>query len=118
MTQKENSSDKVLQMKILVVDDEKRICTFLTEILHRAGMHVRVAQSGHEALSFAEPGGFSVAIVDLKMPGLSGIETIQRLKKIDSDMEIIVFTGYPSLDSSLAAIENHVFAYLTKPADR
>ena len=56
--------------------------------------------------------------MDLKMPGLNGIETIQRLGEIDPDMEVIVFTGYPSFDSSLAAIEHHVFAYLSKPASR
>lgn len=106
------------QPQILVVDDEKRVYTFLAEIVSRAGLKVRTAASGLEALSIAESEQFSVAIVDLKMPGLSGIETIGRLKNLDPDIEIIVFTGYPSLESSLAAIENHVFAYISKPADR
>ncbi len=106
------------QDKILVVDDEKKVSTFLAEIISRAGLAVRTAGTGLEALSIAESEQCSAAIVDLKMPGLNGTETIRRLKIIDPDMEVIVFTGYPSLESSLAAIENHVFAYLSKPTDR
>lgn len=115
---KANSDVEKNQPQILVVDDEKRVYTFLAEIVSRAGLKVRTAASGLEALSIAESEQFSVAIVDLKMPGLSGIQTIERLKKLDPDIEIIVFTGYPSLESSLAAIENQVFAYISKPADR
>ena len=108
----------MLQGRILVVDDEIKACTFLAEIFSRAGLDVRFAHNGLAALKLAESEDFSAAIVDLKMPGLSGIETIGFLKEIDSDMEVIVFTGYPSLDSSLAAIKHHVFAYISKPADR
>jgi DNA-binding NtrC family response regulator len=118
MKQEKESHDKMNSEKILVVDDEKQVSTFLEDIVSRAGMAVMTANSGRQALKIAETEGCSAAIVDLKMPGLSGIETIQRLKKIDPDMEVIVFTGYPSLESSLSAIENHVFAYLCKPTDR
>ena len=115
---KENNPNRTVPEKILVVDDETRVCTFLAEIVSRAGLETRIAHNGLEALDIAGSESCSVAIVDLKMPGLSGIETIQRLKETDPDIEVIVFTGYPSLESSLAAIEHHVFAYLSKPADR
>ena len=108
----------MVQEKILVVDDETQVSTFLAETLTRAGMSVRVANNGYDALNIAESESCSVAIVDLKMPGLSGIETIQRLKETNHDMETIIFTGNPSLESSLAAIEHQVFGYLSKPVER
>lgn len=108
----------MIRERILVVDDEIQVSKVLAEIIFRAGMEVRIVGNGYDALAIAESEPCSAAIVDLKMPGLSGIETIQRLREIDPDMEMIILTGYPSLDSSLAAIEHHVFGYLSKPADR
>jgi two-component system response regulator HydG len=106
------------QAIILLVDDEKQVINFLSEIISRAGLESRTADNGYEALRIAKTEQCAVAVVDLKMPGLSGIETIRSLKETDPNMEIIVFTGYPSLDTSLAAIEHRVFAYLSKPCDR
>ena len=104
--------------RILVVDNETQVSKVIAEIIARGDLEVRIADNGYDALEIAESEPCSVAIVDLKMPGLNGIETIQRLREIDPDMEMIVLTGYPSLDSSLSAIEHHVFGYLSKPADR
>ncbi len=115
---KENSRDDMTKERILVVDDETQVSKVIAEIISRRGMEVRIADNGYDALEIAESEPCSLAIVDLKMPGLSGIETIQRLRKIDPDMEMIVLTGYASLESSLAAIEHHVYGYLSKPADR
>lgn len=115
---KGNSENKMVRERVLVVDDETLASKVLAEILTRAGLDVRIANNGYEALDIAKSESCSVAIVDLKMPGLSGIETIQRLKEVDQDMETIIFTGYPSLESSLAAIEHHVFGYLSKPVER
>jgi len=113
-----NGHEEMTQEIILLVDDEKQVIDFLSEIIFRAGLEARTAGNGYEALKIAKAEQCAVAVVDLKMPGLSGIETIRSLKEMDPNMEIIVFTGYPSLDSSLAAIEQRVFAYLSKPSDR
>ena len=115
---KENSRDDMTKERILVVDNETQVSKVIAEIIAREDLEVRIADNGYDALEIAESEPCSVAIVDLKMPGLNGIETIQRLREIDPDMEMIVLTGYPSLDSSLSAIEHHVFGYLSKPADR
>ena len=115
---KENSENKMVRGRVLVVDDETQVCKVLAGILTRAGLDVRIANNGYDALKIAESKSCSVAIVDLKMPGLSGMETIRRLKEVDPDMETIIFTGYPSLESSLDAIEHHVFGYLSKPVER
>jgi DNA-binding NtrC family response regulator len=116
--QNENSHDNMTKERILVVDNETQVSKVIAEIIAREDLEVRIADNGYDALEIAKSEPCSVAIVDLKMPGLNGIETIQRLREIDADMEMIVLTGYPSLDSSLAAIEHHVYGYLSKPADR
>lgn len=102
---------------VLVVDDEPLIRKALTEILQNFGFLVTQAADGFQALQIAEQETFDVALVDLSMPGLSGLETIQRLKTLSPDLVIIILTGTPSLESSLVAIDQHVFAYLCKPPD-
>jgi len=113
----ENRKGKMTTEKILVVDDEVSIREVLSDMLTHAGFQVQTAADGSEALELAKGGGFSVAIVDLKMPGLSGMETIQGLREIDPDIEAIVLTGHPSFESSVDAIRQDVFDYLSKPAD-
>ncbi len=113
-----SSHKKMDQEKILLIDDEEQVTEFLADIISREGLESRTANNGSDALEIAKAENCAVAIVDLTMPGLSGIDTIRRLKETDPDMEMIVFTGYPSLESSLAAIESRVFAYLSKPSDR
>jgi DNA-binding NtrC family response regulator len=85
------------QEKVLVVDDETKVCQFLSDMITRAGFDVHTANDGASALDLAKKDNYSVAIVDLKMPGLTGIETIQGLKEITPDLEVIIYTGYPKI---------------------
>jgi len=101
---------------ILVVDDDPQILKLLLDGFTHHGFHVFTAGDGASALEIAKNDGCSVAIVDLYMPGLSGQETINRLKEIDPHIEVIVFTGNPSLESSIEAIHSQVFDYVCKPA--
>jgi DNA-binding NtrC family response regulator len=103
--------------RVLVVDDETDVCELLSEILTRVGFQVLTASDGSTALEMAKNDGCSVAIVDLSLPDLPGMKTIQHLKEIDSAIEVIVYTGYPSLESSLDAIQKQVFDYICKPSD-
>lgn len=114
----ENMEDNIPQEKVLVVDDEKKVCQFLLEMFTRAGFDVRTANDGASALDLAKKDNYAVAMVDLKIPGLTGIETIQGLKEIAPDLEVIIYTGFLSLDTSIDAIHHQVFDYITKPADR
>ena len=104
--------------RLLVVDDESGIRETLGKLLAHAGYEVDTANTGEASLEMAKKTTYSVAIVDLNLPGISGIETIKQLKKIDPDLEAIVYTGYPSLESSLDAIHENAFDYILKPADR
>ena len=101
--------------KILVVDDEPEIHEFISKILSCDGFDVVTASNGLACLEMAKKEDFSVVIVDLKMPGLPGLETIQYLKEIHPDTELIVFTGYPSLESCLDAVHKQIFDYICKP---
>jgi two-component system nitrogen regulation response regulator GlnG len=103
--------------RVLVVDDEPLVRKSLAEILQNFGFLTTEAADGLQALQIAEQETFEVALVDLSMPGLSGMETIQRLKTLAPDLVCIILTGTPTLESSLAAIDEHVFAYLCKPSD-
>ena len=102
---------------LLLVDDDKDVLQALSDSLSHSGFAVRIASNGTAALEIVKKDNCSVAIVDLNMPGMSGMETINRLKEVDPDMEVIIFTGNPSLESSLDAIHKQVFDYICKPAD-
>lgn len=101
--------------KVLVVDDEPEIHELISKLLSCDGFVVVAASNGPACLEMAKKEDFSVAIVDLKMSGLSGLETIQYLKEIHPDTELIVFTGYPSLESCLDAVHKQIFDYICKP---
>jgi len=101
---------------VLIIDDDVNIRKVVSRLLEDAGFETFTAGSGFHATAMVRENDFSVAIVDLKMPGMSGIETIEQLKKIDPDLEVIVFTGHPEVDSTIEAIRHQVFDYVTKPA--
>lgn len=101
--------------KVLVIDDDPQIVEVLDKVLQEGEFDVTTALDGFTGLTAAKKEEYAVAIVDLSLPGLSGIETMHRLKKISPDIEVIIFTGNPSFDSSVEAIHEHVFDYLLKP---
>ena len=103
------------KIKVLVVDDDPDIRKTSSLILESSGLIVSTAKSGDEAVEMARGASFDVVLMDLMMPGLTGLEASRLLKQIDPDLEIIVLTGAPSLGSSLEAIRDHLFDYLCKP---
>jgi DNA-binding NtrC family response regulator len=101
--------------RVLVVDDDPTIREMIAGMLRTVDLHVTPAPDGAAALEQARETEFDVAIVDLSMPGLSGMNTLRRLKEIRPDLEAVILTGHPSVESSLEAIHEHVFDYLCKP---
>src|SRR5262249_37014601 len=83
---------------ILVVDDEEIMREILETLLVREGYEVRVAATGAEGLELARAVPFDAAIVDIMMPGLNGIETLDELKRIDEDLAVIIITAYASVE--------------------
>src|SRR5438445_606845 len=100
---------------ILVIDDEEIMREILETLLTRDGYEVRLASSGTEGLELARALPFDAAIVDIMMPGLDGIATLDELKRIDEDLAVVIITAYGSIESAIAAMKSGAFDYITKP---
>jgi DNA-binding NtrC family response regulator len=100
---------------ILVIDDEEIMREILETLLVREGYEVRLAASGSEGIEMARALPFDAAIVDIMMPGLDGIATLDELKRIDEDLAVIIITAYASIESAIAAMKAGAFDYVTKP---
>lgn len=102
---------------ILVIDDEPAVLEGLREFLEDEGYDVHEAHEGQEGLEVFQAVEPEVVMTDLRMPGLSGMELISRIKHLDPHIPIIVVTGYGSLNTAMDAIRLHVFDFITKPID-
>jgi DNA-binding NtrC family response regulator len=100
---------------ILVIDDEEIMREILETLLTRAGYEVRCASSGAEGLDLARATPFDAALVDIMMPGLDGIATLDELKRIDEDLAVIIITAYASVGSAISAMKSGAFDYIAKP---
>jgi len=100
---------------ILVVDDEEIMREILETLLTRDGYEVRLAASGAEGLELARSVPLDAAIVDIMMPGLDGIATLDELKRIDEDLAVVIITAYASVESAISAMKAGAFDYVTKP---
>jgi len=104
-------------IRILLVDDEETLLEFLSKRLLKQGYTVKAAFSGEAAVNVANEEPFDVAVVDLKMPGMDGVETQERLKEIQPLLQCIVLTGHGSIQSALESGQQEAFQYLLKPVD-
>ncbi len=102
--------------RILVIDDEPNIRFFLEKVLTRDGHEVTTVASGEEALKQIDEQEFDLALVDLKLKDISGIEVLSHLRERQPDTAAIVLTGYASLESAVAALREGAHDYLFKPA--
>jgi len=103
---------------ILVVDDEKSQREILEMILSGEGYDVTTASSGEAAIKFAKEKRFDLALTDLKMTGMDGIELLQHLLALDSSIIVILLTAHGSIDSAKEALRRGAFDYLEKPYDK
>lgn len=103
--------------QILVVDDEKLLLLTTKVILERAGYTVTTAQDGFEALHFLKSKSFTLAIVDLRMPGLDGLDLILEIRKAHPNMPIAVFAANGNDDTVKEAENRGADAYMVKPID-
>jgi DNA-binding NtrC family response regulator len=103
------------RISVLVVDDDQEVGECIREYLAADGYEVTVCTDPAAALRDVRVGDFHVAIVDLIMPGMDGLDLIEQIRSIDSDVALVVLTGHPSLESASASIERDVSAYLQKP---
>jgi len=102
---------------ILVVDDQKEICDIFQDALTQEGYEVLTATNGAEAVSLGEQNRPDLAILDIKMPEMDGIEVLQKLREVRGDVEVIMLTGYGTLMTAKEAMRLGAYDYLTKPFD-
>ena len=100
---------------VLVVDDEEVMREILEALLTREGYRVKMAESGEEGLELARGTAFDAAIVDVMMPGIDGITTLEELKKIDDDLPVVMVTAFASVETAISAMKRGAFDYITKP---
>jgi signal transduction histidine kinase len=101
---------------LLIVDDERGPTESL-RMVFKSEYDVYTAPGGEEALAILRSQPIDVVTLDLRMPGMPGVEVMEHIKRYDPDIEIIVVTGYASLDSAVRGLRNRVFDYVTKPFD-
>jgi two-component system response regulator RegA len=102
---------------LLIVDDDVTLCTVLQKAMQKRGFDTRVAHDVESAITLAKDDPPEYAIIDLSMPGESGLTLISRLKEIDEHTRIVVLTGYASVATAVEAIKLGAIHYLAKPAD-
>jgi len=103
------------QGSVLVIDDEEIMREVLEALLTREGYEVRLASSGAEGIALARSLPFDAAVVDVMMPGLNGLQTLEELKKLDVDLPVIMITAFASVETAIGAMKHGAFDYITKP---
>ncbi len=103
------------KIRILVVDDEESMRDSLSEWLREDGYEVESVESGEKALEKLKKGKWTVTLVDLKMPGMDGIETMREIKKLDKELPVIIITAYATVDTAVIAMKEGAYDYIVKP---
>ena len=103
------------QANILIIDDEETMRDSCRQTLSRDGHGIEVAESGSKGLSLLEAESFDLVILDLKMPGLSGMEVLKKIKQNDPEAMVIVITGYATVESAVEAMKRGAYDFIPKP---
>lgn len=109
--------DGLLAAKVLLVDDEEEFIDLMSQRLETRGLKVVTVSSGEEAVTTVADHNFDVAVVDLAMPGIDGIETLKQIKKERPDIEVIMLTGQATVKSGIEAMKHGAIDFLEKPVD-
>jgi DNA-binding NtrC family response regulator len=103
------------RIRVLVVDDEEVVRLGYRRVLSGDGFRVMSAGGGTEALELMAEKPFDVVLLDLRMPGMGGLEVLQAIKERWPESEVVVVTGYPSLETAKEAVKLGAYDYLAKP---
>lgn len=101
--------------RILVVDDEQVVRLCLHRTLASEHCNVETVINGHDALEMMERHPFDVVLLDLRMPGMNGIDVLKAIKEKWPEIEVIIITGYAAVDTAKAAVAAGAYDYLAKP---
>ena len=102
---------------ILIVDDKKDFCTVLSDSLSQDRYRVVTAFNGKMALQLAKKEKPDLILLDIKMPGMDGIEVLKKIKKMREEIAVIMFTAFGTLETAREAMKLGAYDYVTKPVD-
>ena len=101
--------------RILVVDDEEILREVLGELLAAEGHEPELAATGEQALELLRETPVDVVVLDIMLPGIGGIQTLEQIKRLDPDLPVVMLTAYGSVETAIAAMKQGAFEYITKP---
>ncbi|HEY6559481.1 MAG TPA: response regulator [Polyangiaceae bacterium] len=102
-------------VRILIVDDDKAICDYMQTLLEKDGFAVKALSDPTLVEDEVRQGTYHVIILDLMMPKMDGIEVLKRIRSIDTDIAVVIFTAHPNLDSAVASMKLDAVDYIKKP---
>jgi len=105
------------KINLLIVDDEEQFLKSMAKRLEVRGFNVIAVDRGEKAIEAAREHPIDIALVDLKMPGINGEQTLEALKKQHQWMEVVILTGHGSVDSAVECTKNGAYSYLQKPCE-
>jgi len=103
--------------RILVADDEESMRWVLSKALKRKGFSVDLAHDGRQALALVQENTYDLAILDIKMPGISGLDLLDRVRELKSDLLVVIMTAEASMKNAVEAMKRGAYDYITKPFD-
>ena len=106
-----------MKISVLLVDDEKDFVESLAERLQIRDFNVTTALSGDEALKLVEDSDFDVIVLDVQMPGKSGVETLKEIKNLEQLSQVIMLTGHATVKTAIEGMKSGAYDYLMKPTD-
>lgn len=102
-------------VRILVVDDDREIREYMETFLSKDGYEVKTLSEPEKAVVEVRDGGYHLVVLDLMMPSMDGVEVLRRIRQVDDDVAVVIFTGYPALDTAVESMKLEVVDYLKKP---
>ncbi len=102
-------------MKILIVDDEINIRMTLKDILEDEGYEICLAGTGEKAIKITSQESIDMVILDVKLPGIDGIETFKKIKKINPELDVLMISGHGEISTAVTAVKSGAYDFLEKP---
>ena len=102
-------------VRVLIVDDDEKMRTILQKVLQREGYDVALANNGQNAIYHLQKTGFDLVLSDIRMPGMDGLELLQKIRDISTDITVVMMTAFGSVDSAVEAMKQGAYDYINKP---
>lgn len=104
-------------LKVLMVDDEVVFCENMTKLLNTRGYRANAVNEGEEAIRILKNEAYDVVVLDLKMPGMNGIDILKKINESGISSKVIMLTGHGGVDTAMEAVKLGAYDYLPKPCE-